>query len=274
MKIICEIGANHCQDYERALCLVYEAAEAGADAVKVQMYTPDGMTLDSKDERFYIKDGLWKGQSLYQLYEKTCMPYEWVPKLKNVAETQGMFFVASVYDLETVRIAEDMGIDWYKIASYEASWHELVQAVGDTKKPTMISLGCCMDYPEAYQAWRPIKKKNRYLMHCVSQYPADIKDMNLRTITDLTRYGWAGLSDHTPDLTAAVVATALGASVIEKHMDLDGAGPDGKFSLTPDVFKMLVDTVRDAEKSIGGVMYRGTERFKRELINGKMVRTI
>lgn len=274
--IVAEISANHNQVYQRAVALIYAAARAGADAVKVQMYTPDSMTLNSKDNAFRIKDGLWAGQTLYELYSKACMPYEWVPDLKKLAEGLGLFFFTSVYDLDTVDIAEEMGIGAYKIASFENDYYELIEKVAKTGKPIVISSGGAT-LEELLTAYATAMRHNKdvTVLKCVSAYPTRLEDMNLNTLSNMKAgFKKIGVSDHTTGLIVPMVSIALGAQMIEKHLDLDGKGVDGAFSLTPDRFHTMVQTVRAAEKSLGSRVYEKDRKYHRKMVKGRFVRTV
>lgn len=273
--IIAEVGANHCQVYQKAVALVFAAFRAGAQAVKVQMYTPDSMTLDSDDERFQIKEGLWAGQSLYDLYKKACMPYEWIPKLKGIAEHLGLDFIVTVYDLPDVALAEEMGVQIYKIASFESDYLELIDRVAKCGKPMIISIGG-LDYREVRKAYlaarNHLPKKKIALLKTCSGYPAKIEDVNLATLWDLTRtYGCIGISDHTVGITVPIASITYGAMLIEKHIKLDG-GLDAAFSLNPTEFKQMVQAVNIAHKAKGKVVYKKDTKFHRVEINGRKVR--
>ncbi len=272
--IICaEIGANHLQDYDRAVQLVKDAHWAGADMVKVQMYTPDSLTIDSQDERFQIKEGPWAGQTLYELYTKTCMPYEWVPKLKKLAEDLGLLFMTSVYDTDTVDIAEGMGIEWYKIASFEINHHKLIERVNLTKKPTVISLGCAI-YDEYFKSIHMIERKYRWILHCVSTYPAHLKDCYLQRLSDINSFGNIGLSDHTTTTLVPSLAVALGAKMIEKHIGVGDSKDVDFFALPRAKFKHMVDKIRRTESCFKAKWFIPTDKYKRKLIDGKLVRTV
>jgi sialic acid synthase SpsE len=272
--VVAEMSANHCQDFSTAVELVLAAKWAGADAVKVQMFTPDVMA-DPNDA--VVQEGLWQGKTLYEIYKKACMPYEWVPKLKGIAEELGLFFFTSVYDLDTVDVAEEMGIPAYKISSFEIPHIPLIEKVAKTGKTLIMSTGMA-DFEEMWKALKTARNhtKDVWLLHCVSQYPADPKEMNLRTIMDLGRYcrGKAGLSDHTLGISVPVTAVGMGAQMIEKHLKVNEFGLDAAFSLSPSQFKEMVEAVRAAEASIGGVKYGGKKKFRRVEKDGKWIRTV
>lgn len=271
--IVAEISCNHCQKFENAVNLVLAAKQCGADAVKIQMFRPEEMTTG----KYVIKEGLWAGKKLLELYEEAATPYEWVPVLKELAEKLGLFFFTSVYGLKTVDIAEDMGIEAYKIASFELPYKDLLKKVAKTKKPVILSIGGSTD-SQVWIASRHLYQagcKDFWLLHC-TEYLSD--KMNLRTITDLHRryQGKVGLSDHTKGFVAPVVSVGFGARIIEKHLMLKGTNPlDKEFSLTPIEFKTMVDNVRLAEKAEGVVSYGdGNGPFRRREVNGKMIRTV
>ena len=274
-QVIAEIGASHNQDFSTAIELVLAAKQAGADAVKVQMYRPGSLTIKSDDPRFQIRSGPWSGQTLWELYEKTCMPYDWVPILKNVAESLGLFFFTTVYDTETVGIAEEMGIASYKISSFEIDHLELIDRVAQTGKRVYLSCGCG-GFPDIWKAVSTIRKyhKNLCLMHCVSKYPAKPEDMNLRTLLELGRYtkGDVGLSDHTESTVIPAIAVSMGARCIEKHIGMSPGGID-HFAMWPDAFKEMVHAIREAEVSQGVIHIGGSSQYRRQLVEGKLVRT-
>jgi sialic acid synthase SpsE len=275
VMIVAEMGASHHQDEKTAKELVEAAKWSGADAVKVQMFTADQMTLKSKDEKFVIKEGLWSGYRLYDLYEAAALPIEWVEGIKGFAEHLGLKFIASVYHPDMVDVAEKLKIPIYKIASFEITYPDLIEKVAQTKKPVMISTGMA-DYLEIKAAVNAVKKYHNKitLLHCVSEYPALTDKMNLKTIPALER-GFrvrVGLSDHTDGLVSAAVSIALGARVIEKHIRVDDIGLDS-FAVYPEQFRAMVEIIRATEKALGEVTYGGKKQFRRESIEGKMVRT-
>jgi len=272
--VVAEMSANHCQKFETAVEVILAAHWAGADAVKVQMFTPDVMA-DPNDA--VLTTGPWAGHSLYELYSRACMPYEWVPKLKEIAEELGMFFFTSVYDCDTVDVCEEMGMPAYKISSFEILCLPLIEKAAKTGKTVIISTGMA-DYPEVWTALRTARShtKDVWLLHCVSQYPASPKDMNLRTLTDLGRYtqGRCGLSDHTLGITIPSVAVSMGARMIEKHIKVNNNGLDSSFSLTPTEFRDMITSVRIAEDSIGKCHYGGEKNYRRVERNGRWLRCV
>ena len=224
--IIAEIGTNHHQDFEIAKELVTQADKV-ADAVKVQMFTPEQMA-DRNGQ--FIRNGQWSGMALYELYEKACMPVEWVPVLKGLCK----HLIVSVYHPDMVDVAEEMGIETYKIASFEITYLELIEKVAQTGKPIIISTGMA-EYEEIRNAVNIVKSYHHdiTLLKCTSKYPADLEDLNLVTIQDMENEFCCkvGFSDHTTGYIAAIVATSLGADMIEKHITLDKEGLDGAFSI-------------------------------------------
>jgi len=272
--IIAEISANHNQDLERAKELVRRAAECGADAVKVQIYTPDTLTIDCSKEPFIVRgsDPSWEGMTLYQLYDKAYMPWEWYGELKKIAKELNIILFSSAYDETAVDFLEKMDVPAYKIASFEIGDLEFLKKVASTKKPVFLSEGAS-SLEEIELAISTLKENGAEdiaLLHCVSSYPADLEDMNLATIQDIKRKFKvvSGLSDHSLGILAATTAVAQGASVIEKHFTLsrkDG-GPDANFSIEPAEFKELVQTIREVEKTIGQVHYGLLEKEKANIV--------
>jgi len=258
--IIAEMSANHNQDFERAKKLVKTACESGADAVKLQTFTPDTMTIDSQKDWFVIKaDNPWKGRNLYQLYSKIYMPWEWQPELKKIAESYGIPLFSTPYDETAVDFLEKMDVSVYKIASFELPDLELLKKIAHTKKPVIISRGMSSsdELREAVKTLKENDSSDICILHCVSSYPAKLEQMNLATIPEIRKkFGVvSGLSDHTLGITASVLSIAFGASVIEKHFTLRRAdgGVDASFSIEPKEFKQLVQSVREAEKAIGHI---------------------
>lgn len=272
LYIIAELSANHNNDYELAVKTIEAMAESGADAVKVQTYTADAMTIDVKDKNnpyFQPKDsGLWKGYRLYDLYTEASMPYEWQPKLKKVAEDLGMEFFSSPFDKEAVDFLETMDVPKYKIASFEITDIPLIRHTASKHKPIIISTGLAEteDIELAVKACREVGNDDITLLKCTSQYPSTIEDANLLTIPDLKkRFGVkVGVSDHTMGSTVPVVAVSLGAKVIEKHFILDRSlgGADSAFSMEPEEFAAMVKAAREAEQALGEVKYEVTQPNK------------
>jgi len=260
--IVAELSANHNQDFEQAVRIIRAAKDAGADAIKLQTYTPDTMTLASDRAEFVIGGGtIWDGRNLQDLYGEAYTPWEWQPKLKQAAEELGMDCFSSAFDSSSVDFLEEMGVPAHKIASFELVDIPLIQKVARTGKPLIMSTGMATieEIEEALQSARDAGASQIALLKCTSAYPAPAEDMNLRTIPEMARrFGVpVGLSDHTMGIAAPVAAVALGACIIEKHLTLSRStpGPDSAFSLEPHEFKAMVDAVRTAEKALGMVHF-------------------
>ncbi len=259
--IIAELSANHNGRLETALELIEEAKKAGADAIKLQTYTADTITLNCDSEEFQIHGGLWDGKTLYQLYQEAHMPWEWHKPLFEHARNQQITIFSSPFDNTAVDLLEDLNAPAYKIASFEAVDLPLIKYVASTGKPMIISTGMAdaEEIQEAIEAAREGGCKELAILHCVSGYPAPASDYNLRTIPDMIqRFGLVtGLSDHTLDNTTAVASVSLGASIIEKHFTLnrDGGGPDDSFSLEPNDLAALCRDSKTAWAALGGVNY-------------------
>jgi pseudaminic acid synthase len=275
--IIAELSANHNGDINNAKKIIEVAKKSGADAIKLQTYRPDTITLDSDLPDFQIKEGLWKGRTLYELYEWAHTPWEWHPPLFEYARNLGITIFSSPFDTTAVDFLESLDAPAYKIASFEAVDLSLIKYVASTRKPMIISTGMAdaSEIEEAIEAAREGGCKDLALLHCVSGYPAPASDYNLRTITDMIeRYGLVtGLSDHTIDNTTAISSVALGASIIEKHVTLDrsGGGPDDSFSLEPEDLTALCRDTKTAWQALGKVDYGrksselGNVQFRRSL---------
>ncbi|MCJ7482663.1 MAG: N-acetylneuraminate synthase family protein [Thermodesulfovibrionales bacterium] len=274
VKIIAEMSASHQQSFQKALAIVWAAAEAGADALKVQMFTPDDMTVNSNDKMYRIGTGQWSGMTLYELYQKACMPYDWIPAIKDHAESRGMEFIATVYHPRTVPIAVEMGIKSLKISSFEINFEKLLISVDKTNLPVIVSTGSATEKEISYVV--NLLRRNLTLLKCTSQYPAPAESLNIRTIPDMCeRWGVpVGLSDHSLGMIGAISAVSSGASAIEKHITIDGKGLDKDFAILPDRFNMMVQLVRETEKALGEVEYGGKKTYHRELVGGQMQRTV
>jgi len=283
--IVAELSANHNHDFERAVRLIQACKESGADAVKVQTYTPDTITIRSDQEYFRIRGGtLWDGRTLHDLYGEACMPWDWQPKLKQVADDLGLDFFSSAFDETAVDFLENMGVPAYKLASCELVDIPLLQKISRTGKPLIISTGMATieEIKEAVDSARQAGATQIALLRCTSAYPALPSEMNLRTIPELARRFEipVGLSDHTMDMAVPIAAVALGACIIEKHFTLSRshAGPDSAFSLEPAEFKAMVESVRVAEKALGQVHFgltdseRSSRVFRRSLFVVQAVR--
>ena len=258
--IIAELSANHNQDFSLAKKAVKVAYEAGCDAIKLQTYTPDSLTLDIKDERFKAGD-LWSNEYLYDLYKRACMPYEWHNPLKEYAGELGIQLFSSPFDLDAVDVCESIDVAAYKIASFEITDIPLIRYAASKGKPIIISTGVgdIEDIELAILTCKQAGNENIVLLKCTSAYPALPESMNLLTIKDMKeRFGTeVGLSDHTLGNDAVIAAVALGARVIEKHFTPDEniETPDGAFSLSPSQLKEMVQSVRNVEKMLGGIKY-------------------
>lgn len=275
--IIAEISANHNGSMDTAKKIIEEAKRAGADAVKLQTYTPDTITLNSDAEEFQIQGGLWDGRTLYDLYKEAYMPWDWHKPLFDHAREQGITIFSSPFDNTAVDLLEDLNAPAYKVASFEAVDLPLIKYVASTGKPMIISTGMAdaEEIQEAIDAARSGGCKELAILRCVSGYPADPADYNLRTIPDMIqRFGvLTGLSDHTLDNTTAIASVAMGACIIEKHFTLDrnGGGPDDSFSLEPSELLNLCESSYVSWKSLGKVDYGkksselGNAKFRRSL---------
>jgi len=268
--IIAELSANHLQNFDLAVDTIKAIKESGADAVKLQTYTPDTITIDSDNECFRIKQGtLWDGKTLYQLYQEACTPWEWQPKLKKCAEDLGLICFSSPFDRTAVDFLEDMNVPAYKVASFEITDIPLIEYIALKGKPVIISTGIATlaDIEEAVNACRRMGNDQIALLKCTSAYPAPLEEMNLRTIPNLaeTFNTVVGLSDHTLGISAPIAAVALGAKIIETHFifDRELGGPDATFSLEPGEFKAMVSAVREVEKALGDVKYELTEKTRK-----------
>jgi len=275
--IIAEMSANHNGDINNAYKIIDMAKTAGADAVKLQTYKPDTITMDMRTPEFMIEGGLWDGQSLYELYESAFMPWEWHKPLFDYAKKVGITIFSSPFDNTAVDLLEDLNTPAYKIASFEAVDLPLIKYVAQTGKPMIISTGMAdaEEIQEAIEAAREGGCKDLAILHCVSGYPAPAADYNLRTLTDMQdKFGLVtGLSDHTIDNTTAITSVALGASIIEKHVTLNrnGGGPDDIFSLESKELKQLCAGVETAWESLGQIDYglksseQSNVKFRRSL---------
>ena len=259
--IVAEMSGNHNQSYEKAEKIIDAAADAGADAIKLQTYTAGTITLDCKSDYFKLKKGPWKGMTLHELYEKAHTPWDWQPKLKKYAESKGLFFFSTPFDAIAVDFLEKMDVPLYKVASYELGHIPLLKKIARTKKPVLLSRGLSSpaEIELAVKTLRENGSTAIAVLHCIASYPAKPEEMNLAVIPDLgKRFNVIpGISDHSLGSTAAVAAVSLGAKVFEKHLILSrkDESPDASFSAEPEEFGELVQKVRDAEKMVGKVHY-------------------
>ncbi len=284
--IIAELSANHRQQFNEAVKLIEAAKEAGADAVKLQTYTPDTLTIQSDRPEFQIGGGtLWDGKTFYDLYSEAYTPWEWQPKLKRVADDLGIDLFSTPFDETAVDFLEKMGVPAYKVASFEIVDIPLIEYIASKGKPIIISTGMATpaEIDEAVKAAQKAGASQIALLKCTSAYPSLPEEMNLRTIPHLAEkfHVPVGLSDHTLDIAVPVAAVALGACIVEKHFTLsrNNPSPDSAFSLEPDEFLEMVQTIRNAEKALGEVRYEVSEReaksrfFRRSLFVVKDTKT-
>lgn len=265
--IIAELSANHNGNIERAFETIKAALESGADAIKIQTYTADTMTIDCDSEEFMIRGGLWDGYKLYDLYKWAETPFEWHKAIFDYAEKIGITLFSTPFDESAVDLLDSLNTPAYKIASFEATDLPLIRYVASKGKPMIMSTGMCseMEIEEAVGAARDGGCKELVLLHCISSYPAPMDQANLKQMTNLAEHfnTMPGLSDHTLGTTASVAAVALGACLIEKHFTLrrNDKGPDSEFSIEPIELKRLCQDTRDAWHALGNV---GFERQKAE----------
>ncbi|MDA0129874.1 pseudaminic acid synthase [Vibrio sp. MarTm2] len=266
--IIAELSANHNGDINRAFQIMEEAKKAGADAIKLQTYTHETITMDCDSEEFQIHGGLWDGQTLYELYKGAHMPWEWHKPLFEKARELGITIFSSPFDFSAVELLEELGAPAYKIASFEVIDLPLIKRVAQTGKPMIISTGMANqeEIAEAIKTARDNGCQELVVLHCVSGYPAPAAQYNLKTIADIAeRFDvLSGLSDHTIDNATAVTSIALGACLIEKHvtMDRNGGGADDSFSLEPIELQALCKDTKTAWQALGKVNYERTEAEK------------
>lgn len=264
--IIAEMSANHHQDFGRAEDIIQAAADAGADAIKLQTSRPDRITIDSDKKPFQIKEGPWQGKTLYELYEETYTPWEWHPKLQQTARNLGLDLFSSPFDPTAVDFLEEMNVPAYKVASFEIIDLPLIQRIAQTGKPTIMSTGMATlgEIEEAVKAFREVGGTELALLACTSSYPAPPEEMHLRRIPHLAQTFdvVTGLSDHTLGEEVPVASVSLGARIVEKHLTLsrEDEGPDSDFSMEPTEFAEMVQAVRKTEKAVGEVLYGTTEK--------------
>lgn len=265
--IIAELSANHGSDIAIAKQTIKAAKEAGADAIKIQTYTPDTITIDSSKEYFQLTQGtIWDGRTLYNLYQEAYTPWEWHQELIDYAKELDIICFSSPFDPTAVDLLESLDVPAYKIASFEITDLPLIEYAASKQKPIIISTGIAtmQEIEEAVAVCKRVGNEQIILLKCTSAYPSKIEDANLLTMKNMKQtFGVeVGLSDHTLGITVPVVSVALGASVIEKHFILDKqiGGPDASFSLEPHEFKAMVDAVREAEQALGRIDYQLNEK--------------
>ncbi len=274
--IIAELSANHGHDINIAKKTIKAAKEAGADAIKIQTYTADTLTINCDNEYFKLSSGtIWDGRTLFDLYSEASTPWEWQKELMEYANELGLIFFSTPFDKTAVDFLEELNVPAYKVASFEIMDIPLIEYIASKGKPIIISTGVASlsDIEEAIQACKRIGNEQIILLKCTSSYPARIEDANLKTIPNMKEtFGVeVGLSDHTLGIVAPVVSVALGAKVIEKHFILDKSigGPDASFSLEPLEFRQMVEAVRAAEKALGEIDYSMSENKKKSRLLGR-----
>ena len=270
--IIAEMSANHAGSLLRAKEIICVAKEAGADCIKIQTYTPDTLTLNCKNSYFQIASGTWKNENLYQLYGKANTPWEWHKELKQEAERIGIDFFSTPFDKTAVDFLEELGVEFYKIASFELVDIPLIEYVASKGKPILLSTGMSTldEMKDAVDAIHRQGNQQFALLRCASAYPAITDQMNLRTMQNMEEIFQVpvGLSDHSMGSVGAITAVALGAKIIEKHFCLDREikNPDASFSMNPTEFRQMVLDIRQAEKAIGKIWYGRTKQEEENLV--------
>lgn len=268
---IAEMSANHAGNLDYALKTVEAAKDAGADCLKIQTYTADTMTVDCDNDYFKIKEGLWEGYTLYDLYSEASMPWEWQSIIKEKCDQIGIDFLSTPFDQSSVDFLENLGVEFYKVASFELVDIPLIEYIASKGKPMILStgMGSLEEIEDAVNACKAQGNNQIILLKCTSEYPASYEDMNLETIMDLkNRFDVTiGLSDHSMGSLAPVVAVTLGAQVIEKHFCVDRAvkTADSSFSMMPEEFRQMVEDVNNAQKTKGRVNYQLSENEKNNL---------
>ena len=277
---IAEMSANHAGNLDYALKTVEAAKNAGADCLKIQTYTADTMTINCDNDYFKIKDGMWEGYTLYDLYSEASMPWEWQGKIKEKCDQVGIDFLSTPFDQSSVDFLENLGVEFYKVASFELVDIPLIEYIASKGKPMIIStgMGSVEEIEDAVNVCKSQGNEQIVLLKCSSEYPASYEDMNLLTIVDMQkRFGVTiGLSDHSMGSLAPVVAVALGAQVIEKHFCVDRAikTADSSFSMMPDEFKQMVEDVQNVQKIRGAANYQLSEKEKCNLKFRRSVFTV
>ncbi|AWI03687.1 pseudaminic acid synthase [Clostridium drakei] len=268
--IVAEISANHLHNFNNAIKLIKKAKEVGVDAVKLQTYTADTMTINCDNKYFKINQGtLWDERTFYDLYKEAYTPWEWQPKLKKIAEEEGLICFSSPFDKTAVDFLDNMDVPAYKIASFEITDIPLIEYIASKGKPVILATGIATlsDIEEAVNACRKVGNNQIAILKCTSAYPAPYEDINLKTIPNLaqTFNVISGLSDHTLGISVPIAAVALGAKIVEKHFTLSRSygGPDAAFSLEPEELKTMVKSIRETEKALGEVSYRLTDKMEK-----------
>ncbi len=270
--LIAEMSANHAGSLERAKEIIHAAKESGADCIKLQTYTPDTLTIDCSNEYFQVKNGTWEGENLYGLYGKGYMPWEWQGILKEEADRVGIDFLSTPFDVSSVDFLEGLGLEFYKIASFEMVDLPLVEYIASKGKPVILStgMGSLEEIREAVETVYSTGNRQLALLKCSSAYPADPAGMNLRTIQDMQeRFGIpVGLSDHSMGSLSAVTAVGLGAAIVEKHFCLgrEIENPDASFSMTPEEYRAMVREIRQAEAALGRPFYGVTPEEESSMV--------
>ena len=274
--LVAEVSANHLQDYGRAEAIIRAAKEAGADAVKLQTYTPDTITLDCDNDYFQITQGtIWDGTTLHKLYEEAYTPWEWQPKLMELANGLGMECFSSPFDATAVDFMREMDMPAYKVASFEINDIPLIRRIARIGKPIIFATGIAYleDIESALAVCKEEGNEQVILLKCTSTYPSPYEDMNLKVIPHMaeTFDCLAGLSDHSMGTAVAVAGVALGAKMVEKHLTLSRAdgGPDAAFSMEPEEFRKMAEEIRIVEKALGRVTYELTEKQKKSREDGR-----
>lgn len=270
--IIAEMSGNHAGSLARAKEIIHAAKEAGADCIKIQTYTPDTITIDCNNKYFRIDNGTWKGENLYHLYKKAYTPWEWQEELLNEAKKINIDLFSSPFDETAVDFLESIGIDFYKIASFEIVHLPLVRYIASKHKPIIMSTGMATlsDIDAAVRVIRMEGNKDIALLRCASAYPAITDEMNLATMKNMSDIFNVpvGLSDHSMGSVGAIAAVAMGAKIIEKHFCLDRSveNPDSSFSMEPEEFRQMVADIRQAEKAIGEINYGPTKQEESNIV--------
>lgn len=276
--IVAELSANHNKDYDISVKTIEAAAKCGVDAVKLQTYTPDIMTLNCDNEYFRINnDTIWDGKTLYELYEEAHMPWEWQPELKEVAEDLGLILFSTPFDRTSADFLEKMDVPAYKISSFEITDISLIEYIASKRKPIILSTGIARlcDIELAINICKKVGNKQIGLLKCASSYPAPPEEMHINSISSLKSIfnTVVGLSDHSLGSNIAIASVALGANIIEKHFILDKklGGPDAEFSIEPKEFKRLVRSIREVEKSLGGPEFVFTDAMKKNSVFARSI---